>query len=90
MKLGSPVGENELRWHLTNLRPVMVMLGVEGFQFWKWRLPAGHWMVAYGFDSDFIYLTNFGQMSWTDFRLGWRSLVPRLISMGQRGLGLAA
>jgi hypothetical protein len=46
-------------------------------------------MVAYGFDSDFVYLTNFGRMSWSDFRMGWRSLVPRLISMGQRGLGLA-
>jgi hypothetical protein len=49
-------------------------------------MPAGHWMVAYGFDKDNVYLTNWGCMSWEGFRQGWDALVPRLIGMSHRGL----
>ena len=47
-------------------------------------------MVAYGFDNDYLYLTNHGRMTWGDFRAGWDAVVPRLISMRRKGLVLRA
>jgi len=47
-------------------------------------------MVAYGFDKDYLYLTNHGRMTWGDFRAGWDAVVPRLISMRRKGLVLRA
>jgi hypothetical protein len=79
-------GEGWLRRCLTEERPVIVMLQVSAGQFWGWDLPGGHWMVAYGFDEEHIYLTNWGKMTWAEFRSGWNGLVPRLIGMRNRGL----
>src|SRR5436853_404510 len=64
-------GEEALRWHLGEGRPVIVMLGVAGPRLLNWRLPAGHWMVAFGYDDESIYLTNHGPMPWRQFRAGW-------------------
>ena len=86
VKLKEVRGEEKFREQLAAGRPVIVMLGVPGKKFLGYTTPAGHWMVAYGFDRDFVYLSNQGQMSWDDFRRGWRSLVPRLIRMNGRGL----
>jgi hypothetical protein len=79
-------GENELRRELDRGNPVLVMLGVSAGKFFGFDLPGGHWMVAYGYDDESVYLTNNGAMPWDDFRAGWQSLVPRLIQMGRRGL----
>jgi hypothetical protein len=79
-------GEEALRTHLGYGNPVAVMLGISGGRFLKFDLPAGHWMVAHGYDRDNIYLTNWGQMSWDEFRGGWKAFVPRLIGMRLRGL----
>src|SRR5262249_9574236 len=79
-------GEQALRAHLARRNPVVVMLGVSGGRFMRFELPGGHWMVAYGFDTDHVYLTNWGRMTWDRFRTGWSALVPRLISMRHQGL----
>jgi hypothetical protein len=86
LTVNAVTGERELRLHLSNSRPVIVMLGLDGPKVLRWRLPTGHWMVAYGFDDQFVYLTNWGRMNWDEFRTRWRMLVPRLIHM--RGTGL--
>jgi hypothetical protein len=80
--------EDELRQCLENLRPVMVMVGTEGPRIWRWNAPAGHWMVAYGYDANQIFLTNWcgPGMPWPEFRRRWGAIVPRLISMHNRGL----
>jgi hypothetical protein len=82
-------GEDELRDHLAAGRPVVLMIGTEGPRIWKWRAPAGHWVLAYGFDDKQIFLTNWSSpgMPWPEFRRWWGALVPRFISM--RNLGLA-
>jgi hypothetical protein len=83
-------GEEELRAQLAQSRPVIVMLGVSGGRFLNlFDLPNGHWMVAYGFDGDYVHLTNWGRMSWAEFHAGWNALVPRLISMRRKGLVLS-
>ncbi len=65
----------------------MVMLDVPGRTlFNRWTLPTGHWMVAYGFDDELVYLTNWGTMTWELFRARWNGLTPRLIGMCNRGL----
>jgi hypothetical protein len=82
-------GEAALREELGKGRPVIVMLGVcAGQLFHRINLPGGHWMVAYGFDSERVYLTNRGSMTWLEVRKGWAGIVPRLI--GMRGKGLVA
>ena len=88
--LGVPLrqvsGEATLRASLARREPVIVMLGVSAGRWWRFDLPGGHWMVAYACDASGVYLTNWGRMSWVEFRCGWNALVPRLIGMRRRGL----
>jgi hypothetical protein len=86
LELAAIDGEDRLRLELDQQNPVIVMLGVSGGKFLGFDLPGGHWMVAYGYDHDAVYLTNYGTMPWSEFRSGWSSLVPRLIQMRRRGL----
>jgi len=79
-------GESELKLSIEQGRPVIVMLGRPGPKFLGITMPMGHWMVAYGFDDENVYLSNHGSMTWDEFRQGWRGLVPWLIRMRQRGL----
>jgi hypothetical protein len=88
-QLGEVTGEAELRCYLGDGKPVIVMLGVPGRRVGPWHVPLGHWMVAYGFDDEFVYLSNQGRMTWGEFRAGWSTLVPRLIRMHGRGLSLS-
>jgi hypothetical protein len=84
-------GEEALRRELDRHNPVLVMLGVSPGTFWHIPLPGGHWMVAYGYDREHIYLTNWdeGKMPWAEFRRRWRSWVAWLIRMRRRGLAAA-
>jgi hypothetical protein len=88
IELDVVAGEEELRASLAACRPAIVMLGTEGPRVLRWRAPAGHWMLAYGFDDSQIFLTNHSEpgMPWDEFRRGWSQLVPRLISMCRVGL----
>jgi hypothetical protein len=86
LKLEEAVGESTLRSHLASSQPVLVTLGVPGPRLWRWQLPVGHWMVAYGFDDSGVYLTNWGRMGWDEFRAGWQSFIPGLVQMRRRGL----
>lgn len=86
MRVRNIHGEVALRAQLACRQPVIVMLGVSGGRVWKFELPAGHWMVAYGFDDRHIFLTNWGPMTWEDFRRGWRAFVPMLVQMRESGL----
>src|SRR5436305_8164743 len=79
-------GEGELRAQLSEQRPVIVMLQVSGPRVFGYPVPLGHWVAAYGFDREHIYLTNWGRMTWADFRAGWAGRVPWLIRMKNRGL----
>jgi hypothetical protein len=81
------VGEEDLRETVSQGQPVIVVIGVRaGTLFHRFDLPGGHWTVAYGFDGEHIYLTNYGRMTWDDFRRAWMSFVPRLIDMHGKGL----
>jgi hypothetical protein len=85
-------GEAELRASLAAGRPVIVMVGTRGPRVWKWNAPAGHWMVAYGYDDHQIFLTNNDTpgMPWAEFRRWWGGLVPRVIGMCNAGLAVRA
>jgi hypothetical protein len=86
VRLEEVAGEVALRTALDQRRPVIVMLGVSRRKFFGRRLPSGHWMVAYGYDLEHVYLTNWGTMNWDEFRAGWTGLVPRSSQMRERGL----
>jgi hypothetical protein len=80
-------GIAELRRELDRGNPVIMMLGVHAGKFWRFDLPGGHWAVAYGYDSQNLYLTNWGEpCPWDDFGWRWRSMVSRIIQMSERGL----
>lgn len=81
-------GEDALKASLRKRQPVAVMLRVPGNTVWGITFPAGHWMVAYGYDEKNIYLTNWDihGMSWEQFRAGWSHLIPWCINMDRRGL----
>jgi hypothetical protein len=87
--LDEVAGEAELRESLVAGRPVIVMVGTEGPRILKWYAPAGHWVLAYGYDDRQLFTTNWnGSIPWDEFRRRWSALVPRLIRM--RNVGLAA
>jgi hypothetical protein len=80
-------GEPALRVQLARRNPALVMLGVSAGRLLNLiDLPGGHWMVAYGFDEEYLYLTNWGRMTWDKFDSGWRAVVPLLIHMRLRAL----
>ena len=81
-------GEEGLRNSILAGQPVAVMLKVPGKTMWGMTFPAGHWMVAYGFDEQYIYLTNWdiNGMSWEEFREGWTHIIPWCIDMDRKGL----
>ncbi|HEX3148303.1 MAG TPA: hypothetical protein VHR66_09485 [Gemmataceae bacterium] len=81
-------GEEELRSALSAGRPVAMMVELPGREVLGIDMPAGHWMVAYGFDDQQIFLSNYHApaMPWDEFRKAWNGLVPRLISMRNQGL----
>jgi hypothetical protein len=88
VKLRPVHGEPRLKESLADGEPVIVMLGVPGPKLLKrWTLPAGHWMVAYGYDETDVHLTNWGKMPWDIFLKRWNGWVPRLI--GMRNIGLS-
>jgi hypothetical protein len=45
-------------------------------------------MVAYGYDANNIYLTNWSgpSMTWEEFRRCWGSVVSRMLSMRNMGI----
>ena len=79
-------GAEEVKASIRGGRPVIVMLGRWKPAWWKVRVPSGHWMVAYGYDAESVYLTNRGRMAWADFLKDWTHVVPRVIGMTNRGL----
>lgn len=84
-------GEPDLRKHLDDLQPVMVMCAVEGPRIIReWYAPSGHWMVAYGYDESQLFLTNWSapSMQWAEFRRRWGAFVPKLLSL--QNIGIAA
>ncbi len=80
--------EAAIRSSIDNRKPVIVMCQMPGKQMLGLHFPSGHWMVAYGYDADKIYLSNYGTMNWPDFRDVWDGFVPGLI--GMRNIGLIA
>jgi len=81
-------GEAALRATLTRQIPVIFTSQLSDGKFWGFDIPNGHWMVAFGFDRDHIYLTNWwdNRMPWPEFLKGWFGWVPALTCM--RGTGI--
>ena len=68
-------GESGLRNALSQYKPCIIMLDVGAIpeEGWGW---GGHWVVAYGYDKKYIYLTNWngndgGKCTWAAFNKAW-------------------
>lgn len=64
-------------------QPVILTCQTEFARYWKITIPGGHWMVAFGYDAEYVYLTNCwgNRMTWADFIKGWNGIVPALASL---------
>jgi hypothetical protein len=81
--------EERFRTHIGLSYPLIVLLTVHT-AFWGMSVPCGHWTVAYKYDDDYVYLSNYGKMSWEEFRLAWNSFVPRAVGMNGKAIGLSS
>lgn len=76
-------GEAGLKNAISLNKPCLVMLDVGAMPEEGWKSWGGHWVVAYGYDNDNVYLTNWnpgpsgysdgGKCSWAAFRKGWNT-----------------
>jgi hypothetical protein len=82
-------GEESLRRCLAAGLPVILTVQLS-VRFWKFDFPSAHWMVAFGYDEQYVYLTNRWEqrMPWPEFRRGWNGWIPALTNM--RGTGIVA
>lgn len=82
-------GADALRRSLAAARPVLLMLG---FPVLAWRgrtlLPGGHWMLAWGYDPEFLYLSNYGRLPWQELDRWWDTWTARRVAMAKIGLGV--
>lgn len=53
--------------------PCILTYQFELTKFLGISIPTAHWMMVYGYDDEYIYLTNWwdNRMSWSDFLSGW-------------------
>lgn len=81
-------GEDQLRRTVADGKPIAVMLQIPGGTALGMTMPAGHWMVVYGWDEKQVYLTNWWEqsMTWDEFLQGWSKPLPWLINMNRKGL----
>lgn len=80
------IGINRIRAQLARNNPVILMLGLSFGRLLGIDLPGGHWMVAYGYDRENVYLTNGWPVRWFDLPGHWNTLTARWIRMSGRGL----
>lgn len=52
-------GEENFRQMLDAGCPMIVMIGLYHNKLWKFTIPSGHWMVAYGYDDD-LFISRIG------------------------------
>lgn len=83
-------GEEGLKNALILKEPVIVTMQLSAGKFWRFDIPSAHWMVAFGFDREHLYLTNWwdNRITWVEFLKGWHGWVPALTSL--RGMGIVA
>lgn len=74
MHVGWGAGDGSLRAWVAAGYPAIVLQDVGP----SWHRLGLHWTVVYAFDSDYVYLTNWGdasgvvdRVSWTTFNQGW-------------------
>jgi hypothetical protein len=79
-------GKKALKHAIQHKHPVLVMLSLPTF------LPTGHWMVAYSYDDENIYLSNYrrhkDRMTWETFEEGWDSPISYTIDMDNTGIAI--
>ncbi len=66
---GIPALQNELRKKV----PCIIMLDTGTFKEYSYAWLTGHWVVAYGYDANYLYVTNFpdNRMTWDQLKKGW-------------------
>lgn len=99
LKVATVSGKADLKTAIQNSKPVAVvtsvhfasmpvsvpLLGSTPYILSK-EIPSAHWMVAYGYDKDKVYLSNYGSMTWDEFTRRWDSIICKAIDMQSKGL----
>lgn len=79
-------GVDALKAKLDAGQPVIVMCQMPVETGRILGIPTGHWMVVYGYDSEYLYLTNYGYMPWPQFLGLWEGFISGMIRMANTGL----
>jgi hypothetical protein len=66
---GTDALKNELRKNV----PCLIMLDTGTLPQYGYQWYTGHWVVAYGYDSRYLYVTNFpnNKMTWDELKKAW-------------------
>jgi ABC-type bacteriocin/lantibiotic exporter with double-glycine peptidase domain len=78
-------GIDAVKESLRNGIPGLVLCEFVFKEVWGLKIPSAHWMMAFGYDDDYIYVSNwsFNKMKLNDFERSWKGMVPRLVSMDE-------
>lgn len=66
-------GFDAVKAHLKQGHPVVIMLDTGTLKQYQFAWGTGHWVVAYGYDTNYIYVTNFpnNRMTWNELKIAW-------------------
>lgn len=67
-------GEAEIKKYLAMNLPVVIMLDTGTLKQYNYKWFTGHWVTAFGYDKDYIYVSNFpdNRMSWAELDKAFR------------------
>lgn len=67
-------GEAEIKKYLAMNLPVMIMLDTGTLPQYKYQWWTGHWVTAFGYDTNYIYVSNFpdNRMTWAQLNDAFR------------------
>ena len=62
-------GQHNLKRHM----PCIITFKFELMKVLGVSIPTAHWMMAYGYDDDYVYVTNWwdNRIAWPEFMAGW-------------------
>jgi hypothetical protein len=81
-------GEAEIKKYLAMNLPVVIMLDTGTLKQFNYQWFTGHWVTAFGYDKDYIYVSNFpeSRMSWAELGAAFRGNLAQLHGTSGRAM----
>lgn len=81
-------GETEIKKYLAMNLPVVIMLDTGTLKQYDYKWFTGHWVTAFGYDKDYIYVSNFpeNRMTWSELDKAFRGTLAAYHGTGGRAM----